>query len=158
LIKALLAQPLSQPSLLLGMQRILNAASQAGARQPQQLLQQLLLPFMSFVMLQPDAQGDSSSLYMLRVSVVCGRWLFVRLHALHNCQWYCVADECMLQHMQCMRFITRLPVEGQHTHGLSQRADLLISDGVCCLPCFVSAALRGRALVIEEVHALHFDS
>jgi len=62
LIKALLAQPLSQPSLLLGMQRILNAASQADARQPQQLLQQLLLPFVSFVMLQPDTQGDSSSL------------------------------------------------------------------------------------------------
>ena len=58
LIKALLAQPLSHPSLLLGMQRILNAASQADARQPQQLLQQLLMPFVSFVLLQPDAQGD----------------------------------------------------------------------------------------------------
>ncbi|KAL0048382.1 hypothetical protein WJX82_001959 [Trebouxia sp. C0006] len=64
LIKALLAQPLSQPSLLLGMQRILNAASQADARQPQQLLQQLLLPFVSFVMLQPDTQGKHIALKM----------------------------------------------------------------------------------------------
>jgi len=101
LIKALLAQPLSQPSLLLGMQRILNAASQADARQPQQLLQQLLLPFVSFVLLQPDTQGDSTSLCMLHVIVVCGRWLFVGLRAMLNRQWHCVADECVLNYMQC---------------------------------------------------------
>ena len=57
--KALLAQPISQPSLLLGVKHILSAASQSDADQQQQgqLLQQLLLPFVSFVLLQPDAQG-----------------------------------------------------------------------------------------------------
>ena len=63
--KALLAQPISQPSLLLGVKHILSAASQSDADQQQQgqLLQQLLLPFVSFVLLQPDAQGMRNRVY-----------------------------------------------------------------------------------------------
>ncbi len=65
--KALLSQPLSQPSLLLGMQRILNAASQRDIQQQQQrqLLQQLLLPFVSFVLLQPDPQGQCCEFFVI---------------------------------------------------------------------------------------------
>ncbi len=85
------------------MQRILNAASQADAQQPQQLLQQLLLPFVSFVLLQPDTQGDS--IKPLRIACcysLCGRWLFVGQHAMPNCQSYFVADDCLRDYMQCM--------------------------------------------------------
>lgn len=55
--KAVLAQPLSHPSLLLGMQRTLNRAAQAG-QDDKRLLQQLLLPFVSFVLLRPDSSGE----------------------------------------------------------------------------------------------------
>lgn len=58
--KALLAQPLSHPSLMLGAQRILSQAAQAG-KHHQQLLQQLLLPFVSFVLLRPDVNGKHDS-------------------------------------------------------------------------------------------------
>ena len=54
--KALLAQPLSHPSLLLGLQRILSQAAQAE-KHNQQLAQQLLMPFVSFVMLRSDPHG-----------------------------------------------------------------------------------------------------
>ena len=60
--KALLAQPASQASLLSATQRILNAAAKSStsqqAQQAEQLLQQLLLPFVSFALLQPDPQGE----------------------------------------------------------------------------------------------------
>ena len=55
--KALLAQPLSHPSLMLGTQRILSQAAQAE-KHHQQLLQQLLLPFVSFVLLQTGSEGS----------------------------------------------------------------------------------------------------
>ncbi|KAL3139449.1 hypothetical protein ABBQ38_003779 [Trebouxia sp. C0009 RCD-2024] len=61
LSKALLAQPLSHASLTLGTQRILRQAAQAGKHQ-QQLLQQLLLPFISFVLLHPDTTGGHIAL------------------------------------------------------------------------------------------------
>lgn len=54
--KVLLAQPLSHPSLLLGVQRILSQSAQAG-KNHQQLVQQLLMPFVSFVMSRPDVSG-----------------------------------------------------------------------------------------------------
>ena len=60
LVKALLAQPLSHPSLMLGTQRILSQAAQAGKNQ-QQLLQQLLVPVVSFVLLQTHSDDGGMS-------------------------------------------------------------------------------------------------
>lgn len=57
LSKALLAQPLSHPGLMLGTQCILSQAAQAGNQHRLQLLQQLLVPFISFVLLRPDVTG-----------------------------------------------------------------------------------------------------
>ena len=61
-----MAQPLSHPSLMLGTQRILSQAAQAG-KHHHQLLRQLLVPFISFVLLQnrPDSSGR------LSCSVIC---------------------------------------------------------------------------------------
>ena len=81
LSKALLAQPLSHASLMLGTQRILSHAAQAE-KLHQQLLQQLLIPFISFVLLRPDTTGMLRMLHLLRglteqdgCTAVVGLWL-----------------------------------------------------------------------------------
>lgn len=60
LSRALISQPQAQSSLLLGVQRlVLSVPVCKTPQERQQLMQQLLHPFISFVMLSPDAQGWS---------------------------------------------------------------------------------------------------
>ena len=87
--KVLLAQPLSQSSLMLGTQRILSQAAQAG-KHHQQLLNQLLVPFVSFVLLQsrPCDSGRLNCCVVMLVSAqqaVSGYSCGLRAVS-HNCQ------------------------------------------------------------------------
>ena len=87
--KALLAQPLSHPSLMLGTQRILSQAAQAG-KYHQQLLDQLLVPFVSFVLLHSRPR-DSGRLNCCEVMLVSAQQAVsgysIELRAIsHDCQ------------------------------------------------------------------------
>ena len=58
LIRALLSQPAAQAPILQGLQRLLHSLPRSPVTQQQQLLQQLVQPFLSFAMLCPDTSGE----------------------------------------------------------------------------------------------------
>ena len=58
-MKALLGQPVAQSSLLLGLQRLVQSLPHCKMTlERQQLMQQIVQPFVSFVMLCPDSSGE----------------------------------------------------------------------------------------------------
>ena len=114
--KALLAQPLTHSSLLLGAQRILTKAAQTGEH-AQQLLQQLLSPFVSFVMLRPDVSGKLDvSVHLLVCKPDC--------HSSIPCHSVFTSTDCQ------QNIVQRLQSQS------GQQAALL------CLPCVLQFLLQ----------------
>lgn len=71
LIRALLAQPAAQGPLLQGLQRRLHSLPQSPAKQQQQLVQYLVQPFISFVLLWSDTSGECMLLVYICPACAC---------------------------------------------------------------------------------------